>query len=193
MPTFIASHEDDIRAGRLTVTWHLWKYAHYKPGNLYATTFGGAYAIEDVRQVRAGDVSDADAHEALLPDATTLIKVARSHTGAPVDARTILHRVQFHYVANPPVKPPLSLEEVTTRLAKLDARSARGPWTVDTLRLIEENPRTVARRLALELDWETQDFKIHVRKLKALGLTISHLIGYELSELGQAYLDSVSD
>ncbi len=30
-----------------------------------------------------------------------------------------------------------------------------------------------------------------MRKLKALGLTISLTVGYELSEVGQAYLDSL--
>jgi hypothetical protein len=193
VPTFIAAHKDDIIAGRLTVTWHLWKYAHYTPGSLYMTTFGGAFAIDDVRQVRVADITDADAHEALLPDAAALVDVARSHTGAPVSPDTVLYRVQFHYVPNPPPKPQLSLDEIKKRLDRMDARSQRGPWTLATLRLIEENPRTVARRLAYELDWETLDFKVHVRRLKALGLTISHEIGYEISELGQAYLDSVSD
>jgi hypothetical protein len=35
------------------------------------------------------------------------------------------------------------------------------------------------------------DFKVNVRKLKALGLTLSLTVGYELSDLGQAYLDSL--
>jgi hypothetical protein len=51
----------------------------------------------------------------------------------------------------------------------------------------------VARRLAAKLDWDTPDFKAHVRKLKALGLTISCEVGYELSESGQSYLDARAD
>jgi hypothetical protein len=191
--TFIAAHQEDIAAGRVTVLWFLWKYAHYKPGSLYATGFGGSYAVEDVRQVRIADITDTDALEGLLPDAKTLVEVARSHTGGSVGPDTILHRVQFHYVSYLPAKPPLSLDQIKKRLDRMDDRSARGPWTLATLRLIEENPQVVARHLAYELNWETLDFKTHVRKLKSLGLTVSYPIGYELSELGQAYLDSLDD
>jgi hypothetical protein len=37
---------------------------------------------------------------------------------------------------------------------------------------------------------ETKPFKLDVRKLKNLGLTISLKIGYELSPRGRAFLDS---
>jgi hypothetical protein len=61
------------------------------------------------------------------------------------------------------------------------------------LRLIEENPGVVARLLAPETGMPLPDFKLNVRKLKALGLTISLERGYELSELGQSYLDTFED
>jgi hypothetical protein len=37
---------------------------------------------------------------------------------------------------------------------------------------------------------ETAPFKLDVRKLKNLGLTISLEVGYELSPRGQAFLDA---
>jgi hypothetical protein len=37
---------------------------------------------------------------------------------------------------------------------------------------------------------ETAPFKLDVRKLKNLGLTISLVVGYELSPRGQAFLDA---
>ncbi len=39
------------------------------------------------------------------------------------------------------------------------------------------------------MDWPTADFKAHVCKLTAIRLTVSYEIGYELSELGQSYVD----
>ena len=42
--------------------------------------------------------------------------------------------------------------------------------------------------LAEKCGRERLPFKADVRKLKALGLTISHEVGYELSPRGQAYL-----
>ncbi len=35
---------------------------------------------------------------------------------------------------------------------------------------------------------ETLPFKIDVRKLKAMGLTVSHAVGYSISPRGAAYL-----
>jgi hypothetical protein len=191
MVSFSAQDYARLAAGQIKVTWRLWKYAHVKAGNVYATGFGGAVAIDEVRRVRVRDVTDADAREAGLPDAETLVERARSHTGAAVSPDTELYCVRLHYVAEEPQKPQLGLDEVKARLARLDERSPIGPWSLDTLRLIEAYQGVVARTLAAEMGRPTPEFKADVRKLKALGLTISLTVGYELSELGQTYLDSV--
>ena len=47
--------------------------------------------------------------------------------------------------------------------------------------------------LAESVGWETKPFKEHVRKLKSLGLTVSHSPGYELSPRGRALLDRLTD
>lgn len=195
MLLFTAEDHQRVARGEITVTWRLWKYPHVKAGGIYSTGFGFV-EIGDVRLVRASDVTDVDAREAGLGDAASLVDSARSHTGASISPEATLHRVQFHYLGEADPRPPRplpSLDEVAKRLDRLDSVSPRGPWTWQTLRLIEENPRIVARKLADEMDWETADFKAHVRKLKALGLTISCEIGYELSESGQSYLDSVAE
>lgn len=179
-----------IRDGRLAVTWRLWKYAHVKAGKVYKTGFGGALHIDEVRLVRVGDVTDGDAVEAGFRDASSLVEFARSHTGAAVSADTVLHCVRFHYVDEEPKKPELSLGEVTKRLERLDRASTHGAWTVATLQAIEASPAVAARYLAAELDRPRDDFKIDVRKLKGLGLTVSLGTGYMLSELGQAWLDA---
>ena len=58
--------------------------------------------------------------------------------------------------------------------------------------MIESSPAVAARHLAADLDRPRDDFKIDVRKLKGLGLTVSLGTGYMLSELGQAWLDAQS-
>jgi hypothetical protein len=99
--------------------------------------------------------------------------------------------VRFHHTPIEPQKPRLGLEEINKRLDRFDAASRFGPWTRQTLCLIEERPGVVARLLAVEAGQPRDDFKVNVRKLKALGLTLSLDVGYELSELGQTYLDSL--
>jgi hypothetical protein len=195
MLAFTTEDHELVAAGEITVTWRLWKYAHVKPGKVYASGFavGGAIAVEDVKVVPASEITDADALEAGLAGAQALIDFARSHTGREVTPDTVLYRVQFHFEPVAPPKPQYSLEEIATRLQRLDRASPVGPWTLPALRLIEENPGVGARNLSVEMDMPRDDFKVNVRKLKALGLTLSLTVGYELTELGQSYLDSMED
>jgi hypothetical protein len=193
MVSFTSEDHGRVVAGEITVTWRLWKYPHVKAGKVYASGFGGAIAVEDVRAVPAADVSDDDAHAVGFADARSLIEFARSHTGRMVAPDTLLYRVQFHYEPQEPPKPAYSLQEIANRLNRLDEASPTGPWTLTALRMIEENPGVVARRLALEAGLPRDDFKANVRKLKALGLTLSLPVGYELTELGQTYLDSLDE
>lgn len=80
--------------------------------------------------------------------------------------------------------------ELTDKLDRYDA-GTRGPWTRTFLHMIAERPHTRAPDLAASIGWETKPFKEHVRKLKALGLTISHSPGYELSPRGRSLLDAL--
>lgn len=79
------------------------------------------------------------------------------------------------------------VEALRSKLARLDSGQDE-PWTAAFLRLIDERPHVRAPDLAASLGWDTVRFKAHVRKLKALGLTISHSPGYELSPRGRALL-----
>jgi hypothetical protein len=74
------------------------------------------------------------------------------------------------------------------RLDRWDAARADGPWTRQVLRLIAERPGVRAPDLAASLGRETLPFKVDVRKLKELGLTVSLAVGYEISPRGRAYL-----
>ncbi len=192
MLSFTAADHERVQRGELTVTWRLWKYAHVKAGGDYSTGFGFVH-IDDVTTARAGDVMDADAIECGLPDAAALVELACSHTGATATEDTLLYRVRFHYLEEPPEKPQLGFEEIDSRLRSLDRASPTGPWTVMALRLIEDNPGVAARLLAPEIRLDTPAFKTRVRRLKALGLTLSLESGYELSERGQAYLDRLQE
>jgi len=104
--------------------------------------------------------------------------------------------VDFHRI-EPDAAPRLAdqadldhteVADITGRLARLDAAATDGPWTGATLRLIKEKPGVVSTELATELGRERAPFKVDVRKLKRLGLTISLDVGYRLSPRGEAYL-----
>lgn len=80
------------------------------------------------------------------------------------------------------------LVALVDRLDRLDRNGVDGPWTRTTLRMIAERPFVRAPDLAASVGRETAPFKNDVRKLKELGLTISHSPGYELSPRGRAVL-----
>ena len=106
------------------------------------------------------------------------------------------YRVRLRYAGDDPrialrANDDLSDEGVaalTGTLDRLDKGSSFGPWTRATLRLIAARPHVRAPDLAASVGRETLPFKDDVRKLKALGLTISHSPGYELSPRGRALL-----
>jgi hypothetical protein len=191
MLLFRREDRERVASGEITVTFRLWKSAHVKAGKAYETGFG-AVLVEDVRVLPAALVAEEDVPLTGCASIEQVWRLAGEHTGAPVGLDTLLHRVQFRFLGRvPPAaasQRELDRETLRVRLARLDAAHARGPWTLAVLRLIESAPRVPARLLAAELGWETPEFKAHVRKLKALGLTLSHETGYELSDAGRRYL-----
>jgi hypothetical protein len=193
--TFRREDRSRVAAGEITVTFRLWTSAHVKTGKTYQTGFG-AVEIEDVRVVPAALITEEDVALSGCPDADAVRKLAGEHTQTAVGSDTLLYRVQIRYLGvssgRPRNRALPDLKELAERLTRMDRLARPGPWTLATLRLIDAARRVPARVLAAELGYEAADFKANVRKLKALGLTISHEVGYELSGLGRAYVDSVS-
>ena len=110
-------------------------------------------------------------------------------------------RVQFHVVDEPDPRAVLAASDaltdddvaaIDTRLDRLDRASRHGAWTRAVLGTIAARPATRAPDLAASFGRDTAEFKIDVRKLKNLGLTISLERGYRLSARGQAYLRHAS-
>jgi hypothetical protein len=191
MLMFRREDRERVARGEITVTFRLWKSAHVKAGKTYESGFG-RIEVEDVRVIPAAMISRDDVDPSGCADVAAIRALAGEHTNARVRPDTLLHRVQFRFLGDGamPDAPPMALdtERVAARLERMDRLSSRGPWTLAALRIIEHKPRVPARLLAEELGCETLDFKRNVRKLKALGLTISHEAGYELSDGGREYL-----
>jgi hypothetical protein len=107
-----------------------------------------------------------------------------------------VYRIRLHRVSDDPriaLRHDVDLDAaqidaISVRLARLDA-ARDTPWTRMVLDLIRAHPATRAPDLAASLGRETKSFKADVRKLKALGLTESLVVGYRLSPRGEAFLD----
>jgi hypothetical protein len=180
-----------VARGEITVTFRLWTRAHVRPGRAYATGFG-TVLVEDVQVMPAALVSDDDVRLAGCRTREEVWALAGFHKSVAVTPDTLLHRVAFRYLGEAPPErgPVVALDPATAieRLQGLDRLSGHGPWTLAALRAIDGGPFVPARLLAASLGRETAPFKADVRKLKRLGLTRSHEVGYELTDLGRAVL-----
>lgn len=194
---FAGSDRDGVANGKITAAYRRWAEARVVEGRIYRTN-AGRIQIDSVRQINPDLIADTDADVAAA-DRRNAKDVRRRLRGTE-DLPTFL--IRFHLVEGPDPREELAaqstlseadLQELKSSLAGFDERSNQGPWTTETLRLIQARPATRAADLAAELGRETQPFKLDVRKLKNLGLTYSLEVGYELSPRGRAYLDALGN
>jgi hypothetical protein len=181
-----------LHDGTITVAFRRWRRAQVVAGHQYRTGQGMVLA-EAIDVITPADITSELARAAGFPDVPAAIADLRGDPELP------LYCVRFRALDSPDPRDELastaSLTDdeaaaIATRLARMDAASKRGPWTAAVLELIATRPAVSSVHLAADLDWERPDFKLHVRRLKALGLTISLDVGYKLSARGVAYLAS---
>ncbi len=187
---------DGIRHGTITQTFRAWETPRVRAGRPYRCPPIGLIEVDAVEEVRLGEVEDGAASAAGFEDASELRSFLQSSTTRRITSRSRVFRVRFRFrtqAVDPREAKQLDtskpgLDDVILRLESIDRRSRRGPWTRQVLELIAQHPRTSAARLAPQADRERLPFKADVRKLKELGLTISHDVGYSLSRRGEAVL-----
>jgi len=195
MVLFRSEQQRRVEAGEIGVTYRAWQSPRVRVGERYRVG-AGSILVDACEPVAAASISNEDARAAGYVSREALIKAAAYRRPEGLAYPEALYRVAFRYDAVPAREGPdtetLSDEDaavLTAKLDAMDARSSHGPWTWDTLREIGANPGLVSTFLAENLNRERFEVKADIRKLKALGLTISLLSGYELSPRGQALLD----
>lgn len=197
---FRVRDREAIASGRITTTFRRWRSPQARVGGRYRL---GVVVIEvtAVEQISPSDISAGDARAAGHDSPEAVLEAIRRSQRKGADADAPLYRVDFKCLGEQPdprsilaAEAGLDSEELTAitgRLAKMDSRARHGPWTRTTLAAISATPGRRAAELAAAQGRETQKFKTDVRKLKALGLTISLEVGYELSPRGRVVLDAL--
>ncbi|MFD9829319.1 ASCH domain-containing protein [Tsukamurella tyrosinosolvens] len=192
---------EGVRDGRITTQYRRWDTPRVKVGGTQLTAAG---LLRFTRVTRVPDVeriSDRAARAAGVKDAAALRKLLTPRDpDAPRRERSArggehVYRVHLEWAGEDPrlalreeLPDDAELAAIARRLARLDARET-GPWTRDILAWIRDHPHIVSKELAAERGVELLPMKADIRKLKGMGLTISHEVGYELSPRGAAYLD----
>ncbi|AVM00096.1 hypothetical protein C6V83_07235 [Gordonia iterans] len=191
---------EQIRAGTVTAQYRRWDAPRVKVGGTQLTPAG---LVRFTRVARVNDLdklTDRAARAAGMKDAQALRKALAPRTKRAPSARGSkggehVYRINLEWAGEDPrlalreeLPNDAACAEILRRTSVIDRRLGDG-WTRDTLQWIEEHPRVVSKRLAELREVELQPMKTDIRKLKALGLTISHDVGYELAPRGRAYLD----
>jgi len=179
---------DRVVTGEVDLAFRRWTRPTVKTGGSLRTA-AGLLQIVKVEPVPIEAITQDDARRAGL-GLEELLRFLRQKADGDV------YRVELGSIG---LDPRVTLREddnlsvddlagLRARLDRLDAASKRGPWTRRFLRLLADRPHVRAQDLADSLGLERDVFKNDVRKLKNLGLTISHSPGYELSPRGKAFL-----
>ena len=177
-----------IVRGEVSLVFRRWQRPTVRTGGSLRTALG-VLRIVEVAAVEESDVSAPDAAAAGYASRAALLETLGSRGGQ-------LYRIVVEYAgADPRIalrrRDELSeadAHDLLSRLARLDARSPAGPWTLRALAEIEARPGVAAQVLAQRLACEKGWLKPQIRKLKNLGLTVSLPIGYELSPRGRVAL-----
>ena len=178
-----------IRAGVLDLGFRRWD----RPRVVVGTRMRTAVGLIEVTSVETVDDATITEDDARRAGAASLDALRR---GLAANADRPLFRVGLRWAGE---DPRIALRErrpseaeltaIRARLDRLDAASSIGPWTRQTLAVIDRSPEVRAPDLAAALGRDTPSFKRDVRKLKELGLTESLDIGYRLSPRGEAVVD----
>ncbi|HSJ71967.1 MAG TPA: hypothetical protein VLA29_10025 [Acidimicrobiia bacterium] len=180
---------DGIVAGDVDLAFRRWIRPTVRTGGSLRTR-AGLLRIEKVEVIPISAITDEDARRAGTDLGDLLAFLHAKESGD-------VYRIELGPLDPDPrvaLREDADLSEsdiaaLRSRLDRLDRASKRGAWTVQTLRLLGANPHVRAQDLADGLGLAKDAFKDDVRKLKALGLTISHSPGYELSPRGKTLLE----
>ncbi|WP_143559543.1 hypothetical protein [Sphingobacterium sp. JB170] len=169
-----------------------WQKVSVKTGSLLHTSVG-LLEIGKIEAVSENDISDKEAVQAGFTEKKQLLKsFTHNSTG------TIFKISVRYHAEDPRIKlreqtglSEQQFEELKGRLERLDLYSKQGHWTEKILLTIKDNPNLHAIGIAKLTGFEKEWLKLNIRKLKNLGLTISHNVGYRLSPLGEHFIEEL--
>ncbi|MCE7041837.1 hypothetical protein [Dyadobacter sp. CY312] len=190
---FKQKHLEGIKSGTISLAFRKWKKLSVAEGSLIKTSVG-VLKIVSIEETALSKITDEEAISAGFKSASALVQLLEEQKEGAI------YKIAVAFDSEDPriqlrEKYDLSdedFEEIKEALLNLDKHSKIGKWTLKTLQVIRENPEMKAADLAVKARKEKEWLKLNVRKLKNLGLTISHEPGYSLSPRGEAYLEMLA-
>ena len=179
-----------ILDGKITLQFRKWMKPSVRQGTLLKTALG-QIEIQQVTTVVERDITESDAISAGFDGRDALLQSLHKVEKGDIYKITVRYHSEDPRIGlrNNADLSSENFELIIKKLKRLDTASKDGPWTKETLQAISRNPRVVSTELAEKLGRERMWLKLNIRKLKNMGLTISHEVGYEISPLGKAVLN----
>ncbi|MBK9149659.1 MAG: ASCH domain-containing protein [Saprospiraceae bacterium] len=185
-------HLHGIKSGAITLAFRKWQKPSIKVGIRMHTSIG-LIEIKSIEVIAESDINKADAINAGFASKEQLLK------SFPKNSNGVIYRINISYYSE---DPRISLREHTNlseqeindiikKLKSLDKHSKKGDWTRQILLTINDHPNMHAIGIAKLTGFEKEWLKLNIRKLKNLGLTISHTVGYEISPKGKVVLEKL--
>lgn len=188
---FTQQHLEGIRSGAISLAFRKWNKLSVKKDSLIKTSVG-LVQVTAAQQCTLAEISEEDAINAGFTDLRSLLAMLNKYSSGDI------YRIHVNYYATDPrlalrAQTTLTteqLEQLKTKVERLDKLSKQGNWTSAILKAIQDNPKLKAADLAIKTGKEKDWLKLNIRKLKNLGLTISYEPGYTLSPLGIYFLEN---
>lgn len=185
---FKQSHLNGIKDESITLAFRKWKSPAVKKGSIIKTSIG-MVEILAIDPADINRITPKDARDAGFEQDTLLRQLQAVATGT-------VYKIKLRYAGADPriqLRQQTALTDeaytaIIAKLASLDKHSKTGSWTKQVLLAIQAHPALRAADLAIITRKEKEWLKLNIRKLKNLGLTISHDIGYTISPLGALVL-----
>jgi biotin operon repressor len=182
----------EIATGKITIAFRRWKRPTVKPGGTLKTPVG-VLTINSVNEISIDEISASDIKHSGHESLHQLLDELNQREG-------VIYRISFKLSGKDPrialrkndQLTEAEFQQISNRLRSFDSSSKMGVWTQKVLQAIGDYPEVPALQLAAQMGYERAWLKIHIRKLKNMGLTISYNPGYRLSPRGKAVLRYLS-
>ena len=189
---FTQQHLEGIRSGAISLAFRKWNKLSVKKDSLIKTSVG-IVQVTDAHPCTLAEISEKDAINAGFTNLQSLQAMLNKYAGQSI------YRINIRYHSPDPrleLRAQATLtdeqfEQLKSKIERLDKFSKLGNWTIAILKAIGDNPKLKAGDLAIKTGKEKDWLKLNIRKLKNLGLTVSHEPGYTLSPLGVYFLQNI--
>jgi hypothetical protein len=181
-----------IQTGKIETAFRKWTRPTVKENGTLITAVG-QLRINAVSKISYQNITDKEIIEAGYSDRQELdAELSHKSTGE-------IYKITFTLVGEDPCiklreNSNITPDEVAVlqkKLQSVEARSNVKGWPLRILEAVNNEPGLYAIQYANKLRYEKMWFKVHIRKLKNLGLTISLENGYKISPRGKAFLETV--